>query len=102
MNNEIKRLLKLSAIPGFQLTATEIETLKEWKKTQKSVKPAKKVKQKAPEGFKVDEQIGDAKGPAIVPVEDSEEKAENRKKEIKTVKNIVKDEQKETGKIEEA
>lgn len=37
MDREIKRLLKLSSIPGFQLTEKELATLEEWKRRQEPV-----------------------------------------------------------------
>lgn len=44
MDREIKRLLKLSNIPGFKITREEQAKLDEWKKAQEPVvvKPKKK------------------------------------------------------------
>ena len=47
MNPEIKRLLKLSSIPGFKLTQKELDTLEAWKAKQKPVKVVKKMRSKA-------------------------------------------------------
>lgn len=41
MDKEIKRLLKLSNIPGFQLAKDEEKKLKDWKKAQEPVKVKK-------------------------------------------------------------
>lgn len=84
IDNEIKRLLKLESIKGFQLLDSEKQKLAEWKANQKPVK-AKKVK--APKGFTVMDGMGANGEPTIV--------------ENKTIKidNVVVD--KETGEIEE-
>lgn len=49
MDKEIRRLLKLSRIPGFRLTEQEQATLEGWKNMQEAViiKPAKKTRSKA-------------------------------------------------------
>lgn len=39
MNSEIKRLLRLSSIPGFKLLPKEEKTLEEWKRQQVPVEP---------------------------------------------------------------
>lgn len=39
MNSEIKRLLRLSNIPGFKLLPKEEKTLEEWKRQQVPVEP---------------------------------------------------------------
>ena len=55
MNDEIKRILKLSNIPGFKISAKEKEKLDAWKAAQEPVKAPKKKrtykkkKQDAPE-----------------------------------------------------
>ena len=41
MDREIKRLLKLSNIPGFNLAEEEVKKLKAWKKKQQPVRPRK-------------------------------------------------------------
>lgn len=48
MNPEIKRLLKLSSIPGFKLSKKEQAKLDEWKNMQEAIiiKPAKKTRPK--------------------------------------------------------
>lgn len=108
MDTEIKRLLKLSNIPGFKLSNKEQQILEDWKKAQKDVKPPKKVKKVAPKGFHYDEEIGTSAGPALIrtntaPEGTLDEKTVNEPaEEIKAVKNVVKAEEKEIGKIEEA
>ena len=49
MNQEIKRLLKLSSIPGFRLSPREQATLDAWKSAQEAIviKPPKKMRSKA-------------------------------------------------------
>lgn len=44
MDREVKRLLKLSKIPGFQLSAAEEQFLDEWKASQKRVRTPRKKK----------------------------------------------------------
>jgi len=44
MTPEIKRLLKLSSIPNFKLSAKEQATLEAWKATQKPIKPRRKMR----------------------------------------------------------
>lgn len=46
MDYEIKRLLKLSSIPGFKLLAKEQEKLDNWKAQQVPVKPKRTYKKK--------------------------------------------------------
>lgn len=49
MNSEIKRLLKLSSIPGFKLLPREEKVLDEWKRQQEPVvakKPRKRTYKK--------------------------------------------------------
>lgn len=94
MDSEIKRLLKLESIKGFQLLESEKKTLAEWKKQQKRIKPVVK---KVPEGF-VEVERGVENKPEIVPIEETAPVNENSA--IHIVKNVVKDEDKETGKIE--
>lgn len=91
MNKEIKRLLKLDSIKGFQLLESEKKMLEEWKAKQKHIKPVKK---NLPKGAIVEE-IGTENHPSIV----MPDEANNAPKEKKVVKNIVED--KETGKIGE-
>ena len=76
MNQEIKRLLKLSNIPNFQLSAEEIKTLKTWENEQEKLVIPKKDEVKAPKGYKVDDAIGANESSTIVPKKDSKEKAE--------------------------
>ena len=47
MNSEIKRLLKLSSIPGFKLSAKEQATLDAWKASQVKITPRRKTRSKA-------------------------------------------------------
>ena len=47
MNNEIKRLLKLSSIPGFKLSVKEQATLDAWKASQVKITPRRKTRSKA-------------------------------------------------------
>lgn len=47
MNPEIKRLLKLSTIPNFKMTAKEMEILEAWKAQQKPAKVVRKTRSKA-------------------------------------------------------
>ena len=44
MNSEIKRLLKLSSIPGFKLSAKEQATLDAWKASQVKITPRRKTR----------------------------------------------------------
>lgn len=110
MDSEIKRLLKLDSIPGFELLDSEKEKLKEWKKAQKSIKPKKASEPTVKKDEVLMEGMGTGETPTIVPkesigetieeIEDKEKKTKKRGRK-KTI-NIVKEEEKETGKIEES
>lgn len=91
MDLEIKRLLKLSNIPGFKLTKKEQATLEAWKKEQKPVKP-KKAK-KAPKGYTILEGMGSNGNPTMVKTKDLGEVPE----EVETITNDVKTDEKENG-----
>lgn len=92
MNNEIKRLLSLRANPFFQLSPAELEKIKEWEKEQKKIAIKEPKKIVAPEGFEVSDSIGDGDTPAII---------EKPKKTRKKQKNVIKNEDKEVGEVEE-
>lgn len=76
MDSEIKRLLKLANIPGFQLSDKEIRKLEDWKAKQKSVKPVKAKAKKAPKGFKYDKEMGTASGPTMIEVKEVKDELE--------------------------
>lgn len=92
MDREIKRLLSLRANPHFQLSPEEVAKIKEWEKNQKKVKIEKVEKIEAPKGFEVSSGIGIGEKPAIMP----------KIKKVRKTKNIVKEETKEIGEIEES
>lgn len=95
MDSEIKRLLKLESIKGFNLLDSEKKKLAEWKKAQRRIKPVEPKPVEAPEGHTVME-MGTSDNPTIVANEDL-----GPVPEVKVVKNIVKEAEKESGKIEE-
>lgn len=99
MDSEIKRLLKLSSIPGFQLSKKELKTLDEWKKAQKSVKPKRTRKTRAPKGYKVMDGMGVGTKPTIVSEDSLHDAIEETPKKVT---NQVKPEEKEIGEIEES
>lgn len=92
MDSEIKRLLKLEQIKGFNLLESEKKKLAEWKSQQKRIKPVEP-KNKIPKGY-VKAEIGVGDEPRFVAKQDLETTA-------KIVKNVVKASDKETGEIEE-
>lgn len=55
MDREIKRLLKLSNIPGFRLSEAEEATLAEWKRRQVPVKPKRVYRKKTTNEVKEEE-----------------------------------------------
>lgn len=90
-DKEIKRLLQLRSNPHFQMSASEMDKIREWEKEQEKIEIKEVKKIEAPEGFEYSEGIGTEAGPALVP----------KKKRNKKTKNIVKEEEKEVGDIEE-
>lgn len=93
MDKDIKRLLSLRANPHFQLSASELEKIENWEKAQKKVEIKEPVVIEAPEGYEVSEGIGDGEKPTIMP--------EVKKPRRKKTKNVITEEEKETGEIEE-
>lgn len=57
MNDEIKRILRLSTIEGFILAPWEEKLLEEWKASQVDVKPKKVKKENLEEGIGSDNKI---------------------------------------------
>lgn len=108
MDKDIKRLLRLSSIPGFVLLKKEQKKLDEWKAAQVKVKPKAPRKKSTPKGYARMEMGTNEDGTLIktkdlgaVPEEAKvlEEKAkETKKTRRKTVKNVVTE--KETGETE--
>lgn len=96
MDNDIKRLLKLEQIKGFNLLDSEKKKLAEWKSQQKHIKPVAPKKEKVPKDHEV-MNMGSGETPTIVAKSELGQATE----EVKVVKNIVTTEDKETGKIEE-
>lgn len=96
MDNEIKRLLKLEQIKGFNLLDSEKKKLADWKKQQKRVKVSAPKKIEVPEDHTIME-MGANDTPTIVANEDLGEKPA----EVKVVKNIVEPEDKTVGSVEE-
>lgn len=103
MNDEIKRLLKLSNIPNFRLLDKEQKMLDEWKSKQVEIKPKKRT---IPKGFVEMDGIGaDGKNTLISAQEAPEtlqKKKTTRKYSRKKTTNIVKPSDKEIGEIEES
>lgn len=93
MDKEIKRLLRLEQIKGFNLLASEKKKLEEWKRSQKAIKPIVPKKPKVPKDH-TELEIGANDTPTIVPNEEIKEPVV----ENTLVKNVV--EEKETGELE--
>ena len=104
MDKEIKRLLTLSSIPGFNLLPKEEAKLAEWKKLQKRVKAPEKIERVIPEGYVELEGIGaDGKNtfiPAQETIEQPKKKKTTRKYTRRKNANVVKSSEKETGELE--
>ena len=90
MNSEIKRLLQLKSVPGFQLLEKEEAKLKAWKQEQKPVEIKKPRRTRARKGYTTMSGMGDDTQVAEVPT-----------KTIKKRTNQVKKSEKEVGEIPE-
>lgn len=103
MDNEIKRLLKLSKIPNFRMSDSEKKKLEEWKSQQIDVKPKKRV---IPKGYTELEGIGANGKNTLVGSQDALESLSESKTTRKYTRrkktNVVKSSDKEIGKIEES
>ena len=104
MDKDIRRLLKLSQIPGFKLQESEEKKLAEWKKEQFRVKVPKK-QRVIPKGYAELDGIGaDGKNTLIATSEDpqaTKKKKTTRRSSRKKIANVVKYSDKEIGEIEE-
>lgn len=101
MDEEIKRLLKLSNIPNFKLLPKEEKKLKEWKEQQVDVKPKKRI---IPDGYTELQGIGANGRNTIISVEEELEIPKKKKKSThKKTTNVVAIEDKENNsQIEES
>ncbi len=103
MDNEIKRLLKLSKIPNFKLLAKEEKKLNEWKSKQVEIKPKKRV---IPEGYVELQGIGANGNNTLIASQEALEaqpkKKTTRKYTRRKKTNVVKYSDKEIGEIEES
>lgn len=95
MDNEIKRLLKLEQIKGFNLLDSEKKKLADWKKQQKRIKPIAPKKVEVPEGHTIME-MGANDTPTVVANEELGEVPT----EVEKVKNIVEPEEKTINSVE--
>lgn len=109
MNTDIKMLLKLSQIPGFQLLPSEEKRLNEWKMAQIEVKPKKpatRKKAKAKKSAKEEvatETMEIVSTPEVTIANTSVEEGQTITAEpIKDFTNEVKLEDKEIGRFEES
>lgn len=107
MNTDIKMLLKLSQIPGFQLLPSEEKRLNEWKMAQIEVKPKKpatrkKAKAKKPAKEEVAEENSETGLEATIANTSVEEEQTITDAPIKDFTNEVKLEDKEIGRFEES
>lgn len=102
MDREIKRLLKLTNIPNFELTNKEKEKLAKWKTEQKKIKVPKKVERIIPEGFVELDGIGANDRNTLIATSDAPESTKKKKtyrksSRTKKVQNVVSE--KEIGNI---
>ena len=93
MDSEIKRLLKLEQIPGFNLLDSEKKKLEEWKANQKRITPVPPKKIKVPKDHSVME-MGTHAGPTITPNKELGAVPEEAK-----TQNVVHSEEKTTGEV---
>lgn len=93
MDSEIKRLLKLEQIKGFNLLDSEKKKLAEWKAAQKHIQPVVPKKPKIPKNH-TEMEMGTEAGPTIIP-----DKEIGPKPEPEKVVNVVAPEDKTTGAI---
>lgn len=93
MDIEIKRLLKLENIPGFNLLDSEKKKLAEWKSKQKQIFPIEPKKVKVPKGHTKME-MGTEAGPTITPNKELGAVPEEAK-----TQNVVHSEEKTTGEL---
>ena len=82
MNPRIKKLLKLSSIPGFRLSEAEQAELDAWKDLQQGITPKRKTRSKASKTAS-----NASKEPEVVNIPSEPEKGE-----IEKVQNVIKPE----------